>query len=629
MGCFSSKADAVDDIDEEAHQSLIEFSEQKNVTTAYQSLTKFSEQKGLYLDESRKLFFERNDDTIKKLVGSQLVNKNRFRELLLGVKAVGKSVILTTIQEYVYYLASSSCQKIIALYICYDGAATQLLSTAICQNIYKKFGIKINLESGTSIYDRISDLDSALKAHQIFVVLLVDEFHFVYTAVESVGKPVISELFHIAGSNQGRIHCIVSGSSTILRRLAFVKYHGPKEFYPSYGSTDLNSTKLQPYWIFPMQNAKDFKGYCSKVGMPTDENIAHRYLYSVGRPGLVKKNITLTDLPYSVTGKGVPFNESTIEYKVLENILKCAHFISETTSDQISIQESGDNNLDSLCALLPHVLESTVRKDLPLPPDTNFEEVLYNLADDGFITIMTNYTDRILSISNIALFLEMNSRRSAMNLTLKELAALKMPTGLFSNLAEEAVLKILRYDKNFEHLFGISLELDRGSSSLDVGSSKQTSSGAAEYCISDAVHQTIIFNRLHKELNHGKDKNGADGIVLSGSMTKCTVVRLQVKLWRKIDVTQIRDIETDMRKRGQEVLRNLRINGFQCVEYKNYLLVPCYVKNYEANMREVEGEALNPSFEVVWSKQLSKIWPQEVINLGQPYSANSNLHKNY
>jgi hypothetical protein len=80
-----------------------------------------------------------------------------------------------------------------------------------------------------------------LKDHDIFLVLLLDDFHCVYSAEESKGKPVIAELFHLLDKNMGRIHCIVCGSSSILRHLAFSKNRGHLSEHPSYGNIDLNT----------------------------------------------------------------------------------------------------------------------------------------------------------------------------------------------------------------------------------------------------------------------------------------------------------------------------------------------------------------------------------------------------
>eukprot|EP01036_Dinobryon_divergens_P029706 gene29706-38837_t len=209
------------------------------------------------------------------------------------------------------------------------------------KNIIQKY---VEQPSNTKgIYNRICALEASLKEHGIFLVLLVDEFHFVYKADPSIGKPVISELFHIVGANEGCIHCIVSGSSSILRRLVFATYHGPAATYPSYGRVDLNSTKLQPYWIYPMRKASDFRAYCERVCMPADGRIAERYLYSGGRPGLVKEMFNLGDVPYSMLSSKGAF----------------------------------------ICDLLPDVLESTVRNKLWNKNQniSDIEEVLNNLSD--------------------------------------------------------------------------------------------------------------------------------------------------------------------------------------------------------------------------------------------------------
>ncbi len=54
----------------------------------------------LYLDESRQKFFLYHWNTITKLVNGDLFMKNRFRELLLGSKSVGKPSLLQVLAAF-------------------------------------------------------------------------------------------------------------------------------------------------------------------------------------------------------------------------------------------------------------------------------------------------------------------------------------------------------------------------------------------------------------------------------------------------------------------------------------------------------------------------------------------------
>ena len=91
------------------------------------------------------------------------------------------------------------------------------------------------------------------------------------------------------------LHMIVSGSSTTLRKLAFCKTKGlDMTKYPSYSSTDLNITKLQPKWIFPLRHQEDVEGFFAQFPLDdVDENDRlscqiHQFICSGGRPGLLR-----------------------------------------------------------------------------------------------------------------------------------------------------------------------------------------------------------------------------------------------------------------------------------------------------------------------------------------------------
>ena len=81
--------------------------------------------------------------------------------------------------------------------------------------------------------------------------------------------------------------------------------------------------------------------------------------------------------------------------------------------------------LDSICDLLPDVLESTVRNKLwnKNQNTSDIEEVLNNLSDGGFIIITKSLFETMWSISNIAVYVELSHRRSTSKLTLKDLIA--------------------------------------------------------------------------------------------------------------------------------------------------------------------------------------------------------------
>jgi hypothetical protein len=54
----------------------------------------------LFLDESRKMFLKKHATLIEDLMNNRSKYWNRFRQLLLGTKAIGKTSILKVLKEF-------------------------------------------------------------------------------------------------------------------------------------------------------------------------------------------------------------------------------------------------------------------------------------------------------------------------------------------------------------------------------------------------------------------------------------------------------------------------------------------------------------------------------------------------
>jgi len=92
------------------------------------------------------------------------------------------------------------------------------------------------------------------------------------------------------------------------------------------------------------------------------------------------------------------------------------------------------------------------------------------------------------------------------------------------------------------------------------------------------------------------------------------------------------NIEKDMSTRGKDVIANLQTCGFNCTEWKNFLLIPCFVQDRVPKELPLDSDGrglVSPSFQVLCCKQLSKIWPSQVVSLGAPYSSKKNFRDNY
>ena len=121
---------------------------------------------------------------------------------------------------------------------------------------------------------------------------LFDEFQGAYLEKVTVGVSIIEETSVIAGSQGGTIHLIVTGSSSVLRALAFAKLQ-PSDCstYPSDTKLDLNSTKLQPRWISVIKSAHDFRCFCKSHNLDRTDN-------TFVQPGLIFEEPDLDNIPY-------------------------------------------------------------------------------------------------------------------------------------------------------------------------------------------------------------------------------------------------------------------------------------------------------------------------------------------
>jgi hypothetical protein len=78
--------------------------------------------------------------------------------------------------------------------------------------------------------------------------------------------------------------------------------------------------------------------------------------------------------------------------------------------------------------------------------------------------------------------------------------------GIFFELAEEVVFKIVRFESNFEKLFGYRLLPESPSTALDIATeftSTRVSPSTSTYFIAKSIDTSGIFQRLHKEINQG------------------------------------------------------------------------------------------------------------------------------
>lgn len=421
------------------------------------TLVAYAKEKLLILDESRESFLCYHDKILHDLSCGNLKDKNRFRHLLLGVKSVGKTKLLKCIKDY----TRSKFGNIITIFI----SCTRLESmTSISQSIMdalSNFNVeniaKLNVAlQGKSKNDTIETFESFLLNSNIKVLLLVDEFQFVYTLPTQKGHEIIEEISELVGTESGVFHCIITGSSSCLRSLAFAKLAADEDTlktYPSYRKGyDLNSTKLQPRWIYPLDGENDFRALCERYKVGQDENdLVRRYLYSRGRPGLAIVDIG-DELPYSVSVKH--FGDS--------NEL-CGQILREIANGTSTFNNrSKQKDIFSVLVTIP---EDIIYQRVGCPDRKNYMEALYNLCDHGLIKY-SRHTDNwhTISLTSVQNYFELEAENT---LTWKDAAALKMPTGYFHEIAEKVAMRYI--SQKISSIFKIDIETSGVPTILDFG----------------------------------------------------------------------------------------------------------------------------------------------------------------
>lgn len=390
----------------------------------------------IYIDESRRQFFERHHNIISKLLNGELVRKNRFRELLLGSKSVGKTILLKILAEY----TKNNTSNLLVVDIRYNLHNWRILKVAIkviLENYpqYKEFS---NIDLTDLMSQQIEKFEELLVKYNLKLLLLVDEFQFVYNLPYAIGTEIVHEIAALSDSNNGLNHMIVSGSSTFLRKLVFAKLLVNEQTpfqYPSFERKDLNSTKLQPHWIFPIVDWSDAKYFCERfLEINNPEQILKRFILGGGRPGLMIFNTN--DIPYTIDPSSL-LQGDTVESKIIHALYDCVepHFRTSKSDEE------------DFCACLRHVSTDTVYSRLQGIDNSitneQFRSKTFDLADSGAITFHGGQYSN-LGFSSIYTFLAAQMSRN--KLTWTEVVALKLRNRPFSSLAEEVVLRIIHHN---------------------------------------------------------------------------------------------------------------------------------------------------------------------------------------
>lgn len=449
--------------------------------------------KGLFLDESRTTFLQQNAQLLDQLAKGELIDRNRFRRLLLGRKAVGKTLLLQRMCQNVQIISPT----IVAVYMTLDSNTTTPF-----RHIANQLGIAERIVSETTINEH-------LRNHNQKIFLVIDELQLLFTQLYENGfaNQFIDELGVLGGSTEGTIHAIVTGSSTDLRRLCFAKMKMAEaaDQYPNYRGVDLNSTKFQPQWIYPLVELKDFREFMQRFRPDVLEaEYAPAFFQSGGYPGLAREHGQVSDgASYSITSKGIVFSDqNSAEYRLLLAIfnwllVRSAPHSAETLETVFRCTQ-----------LIPLSDISRELRDLP-----NIRGVAYDLADTGVIRFYDHFRFPSIGLGSALVYFELISTLYEHTISAVDAFAL----AIFDTAAEVPALRMLaRSNKwlgfDFEHSeFAGSFELPRDPCPL---------------------HLPDVQMRLFKEVYDGnRDSFGTDAVVLQPLEQKALIVhRIQIKL---------------------------------------------------------------------------------------------------
>ena len=596
------------------------------------------------LDATRYDFVHDQASVVSCLMRNDLKGRNRFRRLLLGCKAVGKTTLLKSLLT----AAKKTYPELITLYVSY-AAETNDLRSCICHHL-RKSGIVPNtseflkeacVDDGPTrdiiqylqldVYDLLftdkdylcsygitpgmagrivaaasqpplfERLSALLQSANKKLFLVVDEFQNVYTNSFPKGRQIIGDILALGEDANGQIHCIISGSSTNLRQLAFAKLPETlKSKYPNYTGIDLNSTKYQARWIYPFLDGDSFlclyrtmkqKPHNYEPSTEEADGFAELFIKTGGSPGGLSECLQGRDSStYHVSAKSVKFDpEPNEQAQVLQAIYEALP------------RWCTDNHLTSATATT-HLISTHIAKSLTDHP----ESILYDMADAGLIRyIADNPISKKIGIGSPLVYFTV-ALQGKLNVTAFEVAALYMPTGhIMGVTAEKVVCRFLA--KAFQTF-------------VECPNSVKFSEESSLNLNKEGDEHPVFFEHyvMYKELMDDQDVFGADAVVLIPKQDSTIAHRVQVKLGTSTIFTQ-----AELGKGNQQDSAESIANKFKSLEkpaleaYERSSIPLSESFKYLATTRNITPAArkfLKDNNISILDKQFlfKHVWPEEI-----------------
>jgi hypothetical protein len=525
------------------------------------------------------------------LVKGELAGRNRFRRLLLGRKSVGKTALLDAIQS-----AASDVfgDRIVLCNINYGYRPTPVLPS---QAILQAAGLAVPDGSRPATY-----VDEQLKKAGKFVFLVVDELQFVYEDRDKYpeGRQMIMELLSIGDSAAGRIHCVITGSSSNMRRLCFGKLHLTDEIrqqYPNYTRQDMNSTKYMPVWIYPMLDNVDFNETCKLLSVAPS---AQLYLSSCGIPGLLREQPVLTST-FSMHTVGVKHYQSNATgCYILDGLWNAMQNLHGT-------ENHAEDELPTYTTRLLHYTLFRQHCDTKNEP-TDYLAVLYEMVDAGVVRY-DDYVNQAIGFASPFVYFQLLNREEQ-DVTLVETMALQYPVGQpYDHIAEFTALRLLsKAAMRYTELFGFLLTAPFEKEQIVL---------QKPFNVAD-LHEKRIYKELLKPGSQG-DALGADACIFVKDGNKYDVHRVQVKLGGTRNQFTKQKVTTEVIKRFKETETVWVEACKRCnIPVSKQIL---YLVTTRPIMKEARAELDAAQIRQLSGPVLTKfVWPEVVKSLGKQFN---------
>lgn len=478
----------------------------------------------------------------------RLHNADRYKRLLLGRKAVGKSFLLQELQAAAATHLRDRNLKCVKIDCSSVGSASCLVG-AIAQQIGGRCNVidTWNRLRGQRLHERREQLELWLQKHRVYVFCVIDELQHVFMAACPHGGSIVDELSGFGSSKSGVIHWVLNGSSADLRELFTGRYPYPAPNYPRYCKRDLNDTKFVPMTIAPFLEANDFRElvafhatHLSRATPPSDAEVSQLYLATGGLPGAVHECLMHT-VPrvsaYATSAKGLgaagSADVSSLILRAIANTLDGLLAVREDASD-LDTYSRWTQWLDYR-TLEANVKALATAASVPLPSAAVLLASCYNLADRGLLRFQ-NERSRNVSFGSPTILHELVNDATA--LTVEEIVALRTASrapGDSADMAGNVALRLISMRaaaQSAEPLFGFRVGPSSATADAPVDDFRVGTVPAVEPPADAIVHRVWKEVYVAPGQSAPGDALGADGVVLvPGESNRFHAFRIQLQLW--------------------------------------------------------------------------------------------------